>query len=106
MENILIAVGVISLIVLGATQILKQMVSNKKYLPVANVVIGVVIGVAYAVTIVKGDLAIYAWAGIIAGMSAGGFYDLGANVKGIANQANSNSLIKDGKGLQDNQEGE
>ncbi|MEX1497705.1 holin [Enterococcus sp. C65] len=81
MDEILTATSVISVIVLGVTQIVKQTAINNKWLPFLNVVFGLIIGTSYALTIVQGDIAIYAWAGILAGMSAGGFYDLPANGK-------------------------
>ena len=81
MDEILTATSVISVIVLGVTQIVKQTAINNKWLPFLNVVFGLIIGISYALTIVQGDIAIYAWAGILAGMSAGGFYDLPANGK-------------------------
>lgn len=104
MDNILTAATVILAIVLGGTQVVKQLISDNKYLPIINVVLGGLIGVAYAITIVKGDVEIYAWAGLIAGLSAGGFYDLGANGKAIVNQTKSTKLIDSGLGGQDNRE--
>lgn len=81
MDEILTATSVISVIVLGVTQIIKQTAINNKWLPFLNVVFGLIIGISYALTVVHGEVAIYAWAGILAGMSAGGFYDLPANGK-------------------------
>ncbi|MGG5340154.1 hypothetical protein IGJ48_002866 [Enterococcus pernyi] len=81
MDEILTATSVISVIVLGVTQIVKQTAINNKWLPFLNVVFGLIIGTSYALTVVHGEIAIYAWAGILAGMSAGGFYDLPANGK-------------------------
>lgn len=101
MEQILTATAVISVIILASTQMIKQVVSDNKWLPILNVVIGIFIGLIYAYTIVKGDLAVYAWAGAISGLGAGGFYDLQANVKGLNNQRKSTNLINDGKGEQD-----
>lgn len=81
MDEILTATSVISVIVLGVTQIIKQTAIDNKWLPFLNVVFGLIIGTSYALTVVHGEVAIYAWAGILAGMSAGGFYDLPANGK-------------------------
>lgn len=81
MDEILTATSVISVVVLGVTQIIKQTAINNKWLPFLNVVFGLIIGISYALTVVHGEIAIYAWAGILAGMSAGGFYDLPANGK-------------------------
>lgn len=81
MDEILTATSVIGSVVLGMTQIVKQTAIDNKWLPFLNVIFGLIIGISYALTIVQGDIAIYAWAGILAGMSAGGFYDLPANGK-------------------------
>lgn len=81
MDEILTATSVIGAVVLGMTQIVKQTAIDNKWLPFLNVIFGLIIGISYALTIVQGDIAIYAWAGILAGMSAGGFYDLPANGK-------------------------
>ncbi|EMF0099696.1 hypothetical protein OSF83_002548 [Enterococcus hirae] len=83
MNEILTATSIISVIVLGVTQLVKQTAINNKWLPFLNVFFGVVIGIVYALTIVHGEVAIYAWAGMLAGMSAGGFYDLPASGKSM-----------------------
>lgn len=75
MDNILTAVSVIGAVVLGATGLVKKTSMDNKYLPYINVAVGIVLGLVYAMTIVKGDYAVYGWAGFIAGLSAGGFYD-------------------------------
>lgn len=101
MENILTATAVIGTVILASTQMVKQVVSDNKWLPILNVAIGIFIGLIYAYTIVGGELAVYAWAGAISGLGAGGFYDLQANVRGLNNQRKSNNLINDGQGEQD-----
>lgn len=101
MNEILLAAAIIGTIVLGVTQMFKQIISDYKWLPFINVLIGIVIGLLYAYTIVKADLAVYAWAGVISGLAAGGFYDLQANAKGLNNQRKSTNLIKDGLGEQE-----
>ncbi|MDT2824340.1 holin [Vagococcus lutrae] len=106
MNEILLAASVIGAIVMAVTQMVKQAVEDNKWLPIVNVVIGILVGVVYAVTIVKGDIAIYAWAGALSGLGAGGFYDLQANIKGLNNQRKSTQLIENGKGKQDLQGGE
>lgn len=83
MDNILIAATVIGAVVLAITQMIKQMVTDNRWLPLINVVLGIAIGLIYALTIVGGDFAVYGWAGALAGLSAGGFYDLG---KGLASK--------------------
>lgn len=89
MEDILVALSVIGVIVTAVTQLTKSMFSNKKYLPIYNVLIGVVLGLLYAFTMVKGGYSVYGWAGALAGLGAGGFYDLGVNTKAIVNQDES-----------------
>lgn len=76
MEQILTATTVIGAIVLGATQMIKQTSINNKLLPFLNIGVGIVIGALYALSFVKADIILYMWAGALAGMSAGGFYDL------------------------------
>ena len=97
MDEILTATSVIGAVVLGMTQIVKQTAINNKWLPFLNVVFGLIIGTSYALTIVQGDIAIYAWAGILAGMSAGGFYDLPANGKLLYQKSKLNNEGDDEK---------
>lgn len=106
MDNILTAASIIGAIVLGATQIIKQTPINNKWLPFLNVVIGILIGVLYAVTITKGDIAVFGWAGAIAGMAAGGFYDLKSNGVALNNERKATKMIEEGLGNQDTKGGE
>lgn len=101
MNEILTATAVIGAVILASTQMIKQVVNDNKWLPILNVLIGIAIGVVYALTIVNGQVAVYAWAGAISGLSAGGFYDLQANIKGLSNQRKSTKLIDEGQGDQD-----
>ena len=101
MNEILTASTIIVPVVMGVTAAVKSQISNNKVLPIVKAAPGIFIGVVYALSIVKGDIAIYAWAGAISGLSAGGFYDLQANVKGLNNQRKAAQLIKDGNGEQD-----
>ena len=78
MENILLAAGVIGLVVVAVTSLIKSSIPNNKYLPLINVVVGVILGVAYAASFAQADIVLYGWGGFIAGLAAGGFYDLGA----------------------------
>lgn len=83
MENILTAATAIGVLVLAITQLIKNQIPNNKWLPVINVVTGIFIGVVYAVSFQPADVVLYGWGGFIAGLSAGGFYDLSAGfVKG------------------------
>lgn len=108
MENILTAATVIVPVVLAATGLVKKVVVNdNKWLPAINLVIGILLGVVYAATIVGGDYELYGWAGFISGLAAGGFYDLGANGKGLINQKKATALIDSGEGDQDmNEDGD
>ena len=80
MNNILTAASVIGVIVMAVTQLIKSSVPNNKWLPVINVFVGLLLGVAYAASFVSGEIVLYAWGGAIAGLAAGGFYDLGAGL--------------------------
>ena len=103
MEEILAAVSIIGAIVLGATKMIKATPINNKWLPFLNVVIGVVIGAGYALSFLPNEVIIYAWAGGLAGMAAGGFYDLKSNGVALNNERKSNNLIDEGLGYQDTQ---
>lgn len=104
MEQILAAASIIVALVMGATGVTKKFFTNDyKWLPIINIVVGIFIGLFYAITIVKGDYAVYGWAGFISGLSAGGFYDLSVSSIGLANQKKSNKLIDEGLGYQDTQ---
>lgn len=106
MEEILAAVSIIGAIVLGATKMIKTTPVNNKWLPFLNVVIGVVIGAGYALSFLPTEVIVYAWAGALAGMAAGGFYDLGVNTKAAYNQSKAENMIDEGLGKQDTREGE
>lgn len=103
MEEILAAASIIGAIVLGATQMIKQTPINNKWLPFLNVIIGVIIGAGYALSFLPTEVIVYAWAGGLAGMAAGGFYDLKSNGTALNNERKSNKLIEDGLGYQDTQ---
>lgn len=104
MENILAAASVIGAIVFGATQMIKQTPINNKWLPFLNVLLGVVIGAGYALSFLPTEIIVYAWAGGLAGMAAGGFYDLKSNGVALNNEKKAKKLIDNGEGLQDNRE--
>lgn len=82
MTNILTAATAIGVLVLATTQLIKHQIPNNKWLPVINVVTGIFIGVVYAVSFEPTEVVLYAWGGFIAGLAAGGFYDLGAGFFG------------------------
>lgn len=105
MENILAAASVIGAIVVGATQMIKQTPINNKWLPFLNVLLGVVIGIGWAYSFTQSEVLIYAWAGGLAGMAAGGFYDLKSNGVALNNERKATNMIDEGLGKQDNSEG-
>ena len=83
MEQILTAATVIVGVVMAVTGLVKQMIPNNKLLPVINILLGTVVGVIYAATMVPDQLIVFGWAGFLSGLAAGGFYDLGAGfIKG------------------------
>lgn len=80
MDSILAAASILTGVVFAVTKMIKNSVPNKKYLPIFNVFIGVVLGVAYAASFANGEIILYAWGGALAGLAAGGFYDLGSGI--------------------------
>lgn len=105
MESILAAASVIGAIVVGATQMIKQTSINNKWLPFLNVLLGVIIGAGYALSFLPTEVIVYAWAGGLAGMAAGGFYDLKSNGVALNNERKATNMIDEGLGKQDNSEG-
>lgn len=101
MENILTAATVVTGLVLGVTALVKKAIPDNKWLPFINILVGVILSVLYAFSFVPESVVLYAWGGLVAGLAAGGFYDLGANGVGLVNQKKSNDLINDGLGKQD-----
>lgn len=77
MTEILAASSIITPLVVGVTGLIKTQMKNYKLLPVINVIAGILLGVLYAVTLAPQELAIYAWAGAVSGLAAGGLFDLG-----------------------------
>ncbi|HFK9593395.1 TPA: hypothetical protein ACIECS_000334 [Enterococcus faecium] len=63
MDNILTAASVIGALVLGVTQLIKSSVPDNKFLPIINIFVGIVLGVAYAASFTPADLVLYAWGG-------------------------------------------
>lgn len=103
MEQILAAASIIGAIVLGATQMIKKTPINNKWLPFLNVLVGVIIGAVYALSFLPSEVIVYAWAGGLAGMAAGGFYDLKSNGVALNNERKATNLIDEGLGYQDTQ---
>jgi len=80
MTEILAAASIITPLVVGVTGLIKTQMKDYKLLPVINVIAGILLGFLYAVTLAPQDLAIYAWAGAVSGLAAGGLFDLGNSV--------------------------
>ena len=83
MNEILAAATIIVSVVIAISTMIKSQISSAKRLPIINVVIGLFIGGGYAICFAHDQFAVFVWAGLIAGLAAGGFYDLG---KGILNE--------------------
>lgn len=84
MENVMAAATIIVPVVLGVTQVYKTTFGGKKRLPIINLAIGMIIGGLWAVSFAPDELVTFIWGGALSGMAAGGFYDLGVNLKEIA----------------------
>ena len=80
MDNILIAATTIAVFVLSLTQLIKTYTgAESKWLPLINLITGLVIGVAWSLSFDPGNLINFIWGGAVAGLAAGGFYDLGVS---------------------------
>lgn len=80
MKEILIAASIITPLVLGLTALIKTQVNTYKILPVVNVIAGILLAVLYAISFAADEVVLYAWAGFVAGLAAGGLFDLGVSV--------------------------
>lgn len=77
MQQILITAGVVAPIISAIVNVVKtQFKLDGKQVSALALVLGVVVGLTYAATIVRGDYAVYGWGGLIAGLSAIGYYEL------------------------------
>ena len=70
MEHILTAATVIVGVVMAVTGLVKKMIPDNKMLPIINIVLGVVIGLAYAASMVPDQLVVFGWAGFLSGLAA------------------------------------
>lgn len=82
MDNVLIKMPIILGLTMAVTKLFKDTGFSPRYLPYVNAVTGVVIGLLYALSFEPEAIVTWAWAGFIAGLSAGGFYDLGKSTLG------------------------
>ncbi|OTN91215.1 holin [Enterococcus faecium] len=80
MEQILTAASIITPLVIAVTELIKTQVNNYKILPVINVIAGIFLGVLYALSFLQDAVVLYAWAGAVSGLAAGGLFDLGVSV--------------------------
>lgn len=106
MENVITAATIIVPIVIAVTGVYKSTFGGGKRLPLINLVLGIVVGVLWGLSFAPKELVLYLWAGALAGMAAGGFYDLGVNTKAAYNQSKAENMIDEGLGKQDTREGE
>ncbi len=80
MKGILIAASIIAPLVVGATGLIKTQLNNYRILPVINVITGILLGILFAMSFTPDEIILYAWAGFVAGLAAGGLFDLGVSV--------------------------
>lgn len=80
MKEILIAASIIVPLVVGATGLIKTQLNNYRILPVINVITGILLGILFAMSFTPEEIILYAWAGFVAGLAAGGLFDLGVSV--------------------------
>lgn len=77
MQQILITAGVVAPIISAIVNVFKtQFKLDGKQVSALALGLGIIVGIAYAATIVHGDYAAYGWGGLIAGLSAIGYYEL------------------------------
>ncbi|RCW15634.1 hypothetical protein CAC02_11230 [Streptococcus gallolyticus] len=77
MTVILIAATVVAPIISALVNVVKEQFGlNGKLVSGLSILIGVLVGLAYAFTIVHGQYAEYCWGGLIAGLSAIGYYEI------------------------------
>lgn len=101
MEHILTAATVIVGVVMAVTGLVKKMIPDNKWLPIINIVLGAVVGLVYAATMVPDQMIVFGWAGFLSGLAAGGFYDLGA---GFIKDFNAKPNYGDGQDFTDKKE--
>ncbi|MGX7202404.1 hypothetical protein BCR22_07440 [Enterococcus plantarum] len=80
MDSILASATTIVAFVLAATQLVKKYTgTDNKWLPLINLGLGVALGIGWSLSYDPENLINFMWGGAIAGLAAGGFYDLGAS---------------------------
>lgn len=84
MTVILIAATVVAPIISALVNVVKEQFGlNGKLVSGLAILIGVLVGLAYALTIVHGQYAEYCWGGLIAGLAAIGYYEIAFKEGGI-----------------------
>lgn len=77
MTSILIATTVVAPMISALVNVLKdQFQLSGKTVSVLAILIGIFVGLAYSLTVVHGEYADYGWGGLIAGLSAIGYYEI------------------------------
>lgn len=77
MTLILIAATVVAPVISALVNVVKEQFGlNGKLVSGLAILIGVLVGLAYAFTIVHAQYAEYSWGGLIAGLSAIGYYEI------------------------------
>lgn len=80
-EIILTVATGVAAVITGSMQMIKtQEYIPSKYIPLATLVIGVVVGIAGGIIVFNVSPVIGAVGGLLAGLAAGGFYNLGKSV--------------------------
>lgn len=80
MQQILTTASILVPLVIALTGLIKTQIANHRFLPVINVVAGIFLGILYALSFAQTNIILYAWAGFVAGLAAGGLFDLGASI--------------------------
>lgn len=80
MQQILITATFLAPLIVGLTALIKTQLNDFRFLPVINVIAGILLGLFYAMSFIQEDIVLYAWAGFVAGLAAGGLFDLGSSV--------------------------
>lgn len=90
MTEILTISSIITPLVVGVTELVKGQIGRSKLLPISNVVTGILLSGLYSFSFVPQDLILYLWAGAIAGLAAGGLFELGDHVMKLQESNKSN----------------
>ena len=90
MSEILTSATIIAGFVLAISSVIKTQIKDTKRIPIINIVVGIFIGAMYALSFQSDQLVLFVWGGLIAGLAAGGFYDLG---KGILYSPDNNERV-------------